>query len=101
MAQTHGDLPSNLVLLNSITDAGPAAGGKIGISGSHGGLFAAWVASHAKLRAVVLNDAGRGLEDAGIAGVKALDSVSMAGVAEASTTGNCSKCPRITATSRA
>ncbi|RVU36639.1 hypothetical protein EOI86_15785 [Hwanghaeella grinnelliae] len=69
------------LLLNSITDADGTAPGRIAVSGSHGGLYAAAVASRAGLRAVVLNDAGRGLDDAGIAGVKALSDVGMAACA--------------------
>lgn len=71
----------DLILLDSITDATPEAIGKIGVSGSHGGMFAAAVASRAGLRAVALNDAGIGRDDAGLAGLKALDQVGMAGVA--------------------
>lgn len=69
------------LFLDSITDAGPEAVGRIAVAGSHGGLYAAAVASRAGLRAVVLNDAGRGLHDAGIAGVRALADVGMAGCA--------------------
>lgn len=67
------------VLLDSITDARETHRDRVGISGSHGGLYAAACASRAGLRAVVLNDAGRGLDDAGVAGVAALDRVAMAG----------------------
>ncbi|TDK48115.1 hypothetical protein [Antarcticimicrobium luteum] len=82
-------MTSDVLLLDSITDAGPAAGGtsdtgapgRIAVSGSHGGLYAAAVASRAGLRAVVLNDAGRGYRDAGIAGVAALADVGMAACA--------------------
>ena len=69
------------VFLDSITDARAGDRGKIAISGSHGGRYAAATASRAGLRAVVLNDAGRGLDDAGVAGVLALDEVAMAGAA--------------------
>ncbi|WP_137701914.1 hypothetical protein [Marimonas lutisalis] len=68
-------------LFDSITDAKPDAAGCIAVSGSHGGLYAAAVASRAGLRAVILNDAGRGLNDAGIAGVRALADVGMAACA--------------------
>lgn len=71
----------DIVLLDSITDATEDDHGKVGISGSHGGLYAAYRAAKSGLRAAAFNDAGRGLDDAGIAGVQALDSISMAGVA--------------------
>ncbi len=67
-----------LVLRDSITDSGPVDAGKIVLSGSHGGLYPAALASGAGLRAVVFNDAGIGLEDAGIGGIMALDGVGMA-----------------------
>lgn len=51
------------------------------LSGSHGGLYPASLASAAGLRAVLFNDAGRGLDDAGISGVMALDQVAMAAAA--------------------
>jgi hypothetical protein len=69
------------MLLDSITDADASAKGMIAVAGSHGGLFAAAVASRAGLRAVILNDAGRGLDDAGVAGVRALADVGMAACA--------------------
>lgn len=65
-------------MLDSITDAGPEARGKIAVCGSHGGMIAASLASQAGLRAVVLNDAGVGLNQAGLRGVIALDRVAMA-----------------------
>ncbi|PLS21370.1 hypothetical protein [Neptunicoccus cionae] len=74
-------MTSELRFYDSITDADADARGHIGISGSHGGLFAAACASRAGLRAVVLNDAGIGLHDAGIAGVRALADQGMAACA--------------------
>lgn len=68
-------------LLDSITDASQATSGKIVVSGSHGGLYPAAVASSFGARAVLLNDAGGGLELAGVAGVLALADVGMAAAA--------------------
>ncbi|MEL7000507.1 MAG: hypothetical protein AAFP68_19830, partial [Pseudomonadota bacterium] len=67
-----------MLLLNSITDAGPDAAGAVIVSGSHGGLYPAVVASRAGARAVIFNDAGGG---AGTAGVDALARVGMAAAA--------------------
>lgn len=67
------------VLLDSITDTRAEHKDQIAIAGSHGGRYAAVVASRAGLRAVVLNDAGVGRDDAGISGVRELDSVGMVG----------------------
>ena len=70
-----------LALLDSITDATPDDRGAVGVSGSHGGLYAAACATRADLVAAVFNDAGGGLDNAGVAGVAALDQVGMAGMA--------------------
>lgn len=72
---------STTELLNSITDATNATVGKIVISGSHGGLYPAAVASKVRARAVLFNDAGIGLQQAGVAGVLALADVGMAAAA--------------------
>ncbi|MEO0681812.1 MAG: hypothetical protein AAF192_15515 [Pseudomonadota bacterium] len=70
-----------IVVLGSITDAAPAHRGLAAICGSHGGLNAAAMASSAGLRAVILSDAGRGLDGAGVAGVLALAQIGMAAAA--------------------
>jgi uncharacterized protein YunC (DUF1805 family) len=70
-----------MILLDSITDAGPAHRGAVALSGSHGGRFPAAVASRAGLRAAIFSDAGGGLDGAGVAGLAALDTVGMAAAA--------------------
>jgi hypothetical protein len=70
-----------VLLLDSITDAGPDAAGAVAICGSHGGLYAASLASQAGLHGVILNDAGIGLNGAGIAGVRELADCGMAACA--------------------
>lgn len=78
----HGSVPASLQnvlsLLDSITDVAETDAGKIVLSGSHGGLYPAAIASRAKVRAVVFNDAGTGLQRAGVKGVEALAGVGMA-----------------------
>ncbi|MZR31677.1 hypothetical protein [Sneathiella litorea] len=69
------------ILLDSITDADASYRGEIVVSGSHGGMYPAALASAAGLRAVLFNDAGIGLEQAGVAGVLALAEIGMAGAA--------------------
>lgn len=66
------------ILLNSITDAGPSARGRVVVSGSHGGLYPAAIASGAGVHAVIFNDAGIGFEQAGVAGIQALNACGMA-----------------------
>ncbi len=65
-------------LRDSITDADSNDHGRIVLSGSHGGIYPAAVASQANVRAVIFNDAGIGLGGAGVAGVDALAQVGMA-----------------------
>src|SRR5689334_13724622 len=60
-------------VLDSATRLGSSAHGAVAVCGSHGGLFPAWLAACAGLRAVVLNDAGIGRNSAGVAGLAWLD----------------------------
>jgi len=72
-----------IVVADSVTALGADARGAVLVSGSHGGLVAAQYASRAGVRAAIFNDAGRGLDDAGIAGIIALDGVGLASAAVA------------------
>jgi hypothetical protein len=56
-------------VFDSATQLDGAAQGKVVVCGSHGGLYAAWLAARAGVRGVILNDAGIGRHSAGIAGV--------------------------------
>jgi hypothetical protein len=64
---------SEFTICDSITQLAAHDRGRVVVSGSHGGLYAAYVAARDGVRAVILNDAGRGLDDAGIAGLGYLD----------------------------
>lgn len=59
-------------VLDSITKLGSADAGRVVIAGSHGGRYAAYCAARGGVRAVILNDAGVGLRQAGIAGLSDL-----------------------------
>ena len=80
-------MADKIQLLDSITDATAATAGQIVVSGSHGGFYPAAVASGAGARAVLFNDAGIGLEQAGVAGVLALADIGMAAAGV-----NCQSC---------
>ena len=69
------------LLLGSITDVRPDHAGAVALTGSHGGLYPAVVASRANLRAAIFNDAGGGLEGAGVAGVLRLADAGFAAAA--------------------
>ena len=74
-------MPGAPLLLDSITDAGAQARGRVAICGSHGGRLAAALASQAGLGAVILHDAGVGLDRAGVLGVEEAAEVGLAAAA--------------------
>ncbi|WPZ36276.1 hypothetical protein T8K17_09010 [Thalassobaculum sp. OXR-137] len=57
-----------IVFADSVTKPTEAWIGAVLVSASHGGVYAAYCAAKAGVRAVILNDAGRGKDDAGIGG---------------------------------
>lgn len=70
-----------LRVLDSATHLDRSARGLVAVCGSHGAVFAAWLAANARVRAVVLNDAGIGRHSAGIAGVAWLGGLGIAACA--------------------
>jgi len=69
------------ILADSVTRLGPDAVGAVVVTGSHGGVYAAYLACKAGCRAAIFNDAGIGLDDAGVGGLAWLDSHEMAAAA--------------------
>lgn len=65
----------DIVVLDSITASLESHRGHVVIAGSHGGVYCGWLAAQARLRGVLLNDAGIGLDRAGIGALALLDSV--------------------------
>jgi hypothetical protein len=65
-------LGAPLRVLDSITEAVGGPPGQVVVSGSHGGVSAGRFALEARVRLVVFNDAGVGLDDAGIAALPLL-----------------------------
>ncbi|HLW26379.1 MAG TPA: hypothetical protein VKY54_01495 [Kiloniellales bacterium] len=59
----------------------PDARGAVLVTGSHGGIYAAYLAARAEIRAVIFNDAGIGLEEAGVAGLSWLENLGIAAAA--------------------
>ena len=70
-----------ILVSDSVTKLGPDPAGAVAVTASHGGIYAAYLAATAKLRGVVFNDAGVGLEEAGIAGLAYLDALGTAAAA--------------------
>jgi len=62
-------MPAPILSADSITRVGPEAAGAVVVNGSHGGVYAAYVAAKLGVAAAVFNDAGVGREAAGIAGL--------------------------------
>ena len=65
-------------VIDSITELQPADAGCIALSGSHGGLSSARYALAVRPLLSVFNDAGIGLDDAGIAGLALLQTHGLA-----------------------
>jgi len=57
------------LILDSVTHFPPDARGRAAIAASHGGVYAAYLAAKAGIKAVILCDAGVGREQAGIGGL--------------------------------
>lgn len=70
-----------LQVLDSATRLGASARGAVVVCGSHGGMYPAWLAARGGVRAALLNDAGIGLNSAGIAGVAWLGRLGIAACA--------------------
>jgi hypothetical protein len=75
------DNEPRILTLHSVTSLGPGAAGSVVVAGSHGGVYAAAVAAEFGLRGIILNDAGIGLDEAGIAGLALLDTHGLAAAA--------------------
>ena len=64
-----------IFVADSVTGLGPEVAGNVVIAGSHCGAYAAYLAARARVGAVILNDAGIGLDQAGIAGLAYLERI--------------------------
>lgn len=61
--------PALILTADSITRIGPEAAGAVVVNGSHGGVYAAYLAAKLGVAAAIFNDAGVGRDGAGIAGL--------------------------------
>jgi hypothetical protein len=61
--------PAPIVIADSITRVGAEARGVVVVNGSHGGIYAAYLAAKLGVAAAIFNDAGVGRDRAGIAGL--------------------------------
>ena len=65
-------------LASTVTRLGPECAGAVVVGGSHGGVYAGYLAARARACAVILNDAGIGRDDAGIGCLDYCDALGMA-----------------------
>lgn len=65
-------------IVDSVTLLGPDDAGSVAIAASHGGVYAGYLAARAGVRAVILHDAGVGLDDAGIGSLAYLQELGIA-----------------------
>lgn len=72
---------TTIVVAESVTQLGPEVRGAVLVAGSHAGVIAAYYTARAGARAVILNDAGVGKDDAGIAGLAYLEAIGLAAAA--------------------
>ena len=68
-----------IVTAASVTKLGPEHVDQVLIGGSHGGIYAGYLAARAGARAIILNDAGGGLDGAGYASMAYLDGLGRPG----------------------
>jgi hypothetical protein len=73
-------MSAEIVIADTVTNIAAQAPGFVLVTGSHGGRIAAYLAANAGARAVIFNDAGRGLDDAGVLGLDDLDQIGVAAV---------------------
>jgi hypothetical protein len=64
-----------VLTVDSITRIGAEAAGAVVVNGSHGGIYAAYLAAKLRVAAAVFNDAGVGRDEAGIAGLRYLSNL--------------------------
>jgi hypothetical protein len=69
----------DILVLDSVTKFGPDSPGKVAIAASHGGVYAGYLAAKARVRGVILHDAGIGKDRAGIGSLAYLDDLQIAG----------------------
>ena len=61
-------IDDKIVVANSVTKIGPECVNRVIIGGSHGGIYATYLAVREKVRGVILNDAGFAKNNSGVAG---------------------------------
>jgi hypothetical protein len=68
---------AEIILADTVTKLGPAHKGCVLVGASYCGVYAAYLAARERVSAVILNDAGIGLEEAGIGGLAWADALGL------------------------
>lgn len=74
-------IPTRILILDSITRADARARGTVLVNGSHGGDYTGRLALRLGVRAAIFSDAGFGLDDAGVAGLRSMERAGIAAAA--------------------
>ena len=74
-----------ILVAESVTELSDEVRGAVLVAGSHGGLIASYLGAKAGAHGLILNDAGIGLDEAGIAGLPWLDVIGLAAAVVAHT----------------
>ncbi|SBV97284.1 conserved exported hypothetical protein [uncultured delta proteobacterium] len=86
MEHMNGTGNAGIALSNSATVFAAAPAGRVAVTGSHGGVYPAYLLAKLRVRGSIFNDAGVGREHAGIGGLAYLQSLGI----PAATVGNAS-----------
>jgi hypothetical protein len=68
---------TKIITATSVTKLGPEHAGQVVVGGSHGGIYAGYLAARAGCLAIILNDAGGGKDGAGFGSLAYLDDIAM------------------------
>lgn len=68
-----------IVTANTVTKLGPEHRDNVLVGGSHGGVYAGYLSAKAGARAIILNDAGVGMDQAGISSLAYLYGIGLPG----------------------
>jgi hypothetical protein len=70
-----------VIVADTVTKLDDRHRGNVLVAGSHGGIYPAYIAATAGVRAVILNNAGVGMDSAGVASLAYLEAIGMAAAA--------------------
>lgn len=87
------EISQGVVLASTATKIPADAAGQVVVTGSHGGVYVAYLLSRARVRAGIMNDAGGGKDDAGFGSLAVLQRAGMAAATVANTSARIGDAP--------